>query len=163
MPMNPKQRSFAREYRIDGNGRQAAIRAGYSANTAALAAQRLLKRADVQAELKRLDRLRAGRMRLSNQRLVKELVRIAFSDIRNYSEWGPDGVTLRPYAQLSDDDAAAIAEVTQYASGKGAKLRLHDKRGALEVLARHLVRASAGRGAGPPISRAKAIADARAA
>ena len=40
--LNPRQIRFALEYAIDGNGTQAAIRAGYSAPTAAECASRLL-------------------------------------------------------------------------------------------------------------------------
>lgn len=163
--MKQRHLAFAREYLVDGNGRQAAIRVGYGTKNAARTAWELLHRPDVQAELKRLTRLRANRTRLSDARLVKELARIAFSDIRNYTQWGPEGVELRPYAELSDDDAAAIAEVTQYTSGKGARLRLHDKRGALEALARYL--AATGRtgrkGPGPAMSPIEQRERARAA
>jgi phage terminase small subunit len=40
--LNPKQRAFVREYCIDSNGTQAAIRAGYSPHTAAVIASELL-------------------------------------------------------------------------------------------------------------------------
>ena len=47
--MNPKQEAFAREYMIDLNATQAAIRAGYSEATAAEQASRLLKDVKVAA------------------------------------------------------------------------------------------------------------------
>jgi phage terminase small subunit len=41
-PLTPKQAAFVREYMVDHNGTQAAIRAGYSARTASEQASRLL-------------------------------------------------------------------------------------------------------------------------
>lgn len=59
-PLTPKQAAFVREYMIDHNGTQAAIRAGYSARTANEQASRLLANVNIawavakaQAELAR--------------------------------------------------------------------------------------------------------------
>ena len=46
--LSPKQERFAREYMLDLNATQAAIRAGYSAKTAYSMGQRLLKNVEVQ-------------------------------------------------------------------------------------------------------------------
>ena len=43
MSLNVKQAAFVREYMIDKNGKQAAIRAGYSENTAEQTASRMLR------------------------------------------------------------------------------------------------------------------------
>lgn len=45
--LNPKQEAFVREYLVDRNATQAAIRAGYSAKTAYSQGQRLLSHAEV--------------------------------------------------------------------------------------------------------------------
>jgi phage terminase small subunit len=45
--LNEKQKKFAREYSTDTNATQAAIRAGYSKNTAYSQGQRLLKHVEV--------------------------------------------------------------------------------------------------------------------
>ena len=47
MALTPKQERFVREYLIDLNTKQAAIRAGYSAKTAYSAGPRLMKHAEV--------------------------------------------------------------------------------------------------------------------
>lgn len=47
--MTPKQEAFVREYLVDLNATQAAIRAGYSAKTAKQQGNRLLTNVDVQA------------------------------------------------------------------------------------------------------------------
>ena len=50
--LNDKQAAFVREYLVDFNATQAAIRAGYSARTAGSQAHDLLKKPEVQAALK---------------------------------------------------------------------------------------------------------------
>lgn len=47
--LTPKQQRFVEEYAIDGNGKQAAIRAGYSEATAESQASRLLRNVKVAA------------------------------------------------------------------------------------------------------------------
>ena len=47
-PLTPKQAAFVREYLVDLNATQAAIRAGYSKRTAKSQGQRLLTNVDVQ-------------------------------------------------------------------------------------------------------------------
>jgi len=49
-----KMRAFCREFLIDWNGTQAALRAGYPKTSARSWASRMLKREDVQSELNRL-------------------------------------------------------------------------------------------------------------
>ncbi len=48
MSLTPKQELFVREYLVDLNATQAAIRAGYSADTARQQGSRLLTDVDVQ-------------------------------------------------------------------------------------------------------------------
>src|SRR6185437_11306884 len=78
-------------------------------------------------------------LRLDADRVLAELVRIAFADIGNLVDWGPDGVTLKPKRELSADDRAAVAEVAAGAGkgGAGPRLRLHSKPRALDAIARH--------------------------
>ena len=55
MLKNLQHERFCREYVIDHNGTQAAIRAGYAANAAAQQASRLLKRPDIAERVKVLE------------------------------------------------------------------------------------------------------------
>ena len=72
--------------------------------------------------------------------MVKELARVAFSDPRKIFQWGPYGVTLLQSSDLTDDEAAAVGEVSQTTSENGGsiKAKLHDKLKALELLGKHL-------------------------
>src|SRR5260370_39275760 len=92
-------------------------------------------------------------------RVLKEIARIAFADIRRYLAEGPDGITVRPLAQLSDDDAAAVAEIRGAGQTSGPRgVKLHDKRAALELLSRHLVLICNRRDI-PPVSRGANLGD----
>lgn len=50
-PLTARQEDFVREFLLDLNATQAAIRAGYSASTAYSQGQRLLKNVEVQAAI----------------------------------------------------------------------------------------------------------------
>lgn len=64
--MNAKQAAFVREYLIDSNGTQAAIRAGYSEATAGSKASDLLKIVKVQ------EAIAAGRAELAEKARIKK-------------------------------------------------------------------------------------------
>ena len=100
----------------------------------------LNKNPEIKAAIRKGIAERAKRTRITADRVLKEYARIAFSDIRNFSEWGPEEVKLRPHTALSDDDAAAISEVSSRGIGpkSGSRLKLYDKRAALDALSKHL-------------------------
>ena len=97
--MNPKQQRFCEEYVIDSNGTQAAIRAGYAANSANVTASRLLTKANVR---ERVDQL--------------------FVEQRDRLDVSIDGLTelFRDDRQLAHDNKQAGAAVS--ATEKIAKL-----------------------------------------
>ncbi len=111
--MNDKQRRLVREY-VKGlsNGAAAARRAGYSAAMARAQSATLLRDPEVKAAIERALAARERRTLITADRVLEEYARIAFADIRNYADWNKKGVTLRAPDELSDDDAAAVAEVT---------------------------------------------------
>lgn len=135
----PRHRRFVDEYLVDLNAKDAAIRAGYTPARASAVAARLLRRPAIAAAIDKARALRSQGMSVTADRVLEEYARIAFADFRNLFDWGPQGVTLRPKEMLSDVDAAAIASIELPATnGRGGKLRLHDKKAALDKLARHL-------------------------
>ncbi len=140
MSLTPKQARFVEEYLVDLNATQAAVRAGYSAKTAKQQGQRLLTNVDVQAAVTEAQKARSERTNAEADDVVLELKRLAFSNIRQYVEWGPDGVKLKDSTGLDDAASRCIAEVSETKSEKGGtvKFKLHDKRGALTDLMRHL-------------------------
>lgn len=151
MALNAKQRRFVDEYLIDLNATQAAIRAGYSAKTANEQGSRLLANVSVQAALSDRMKDRERRTEITQDKVLAELAKIGFADIRNALAWGPEvmvvdeetgetavsnGVALIPSGKIDDDTASAISEISQTA--QGIKIKMHDKRAALVDIGRHL-------------------------
>jgi phage terminase small subunit len=75
-----KQIIFAQEYITDFNGKQAAIRAGYSEKTAESQASRLLRNVKVRTEIEKLLEDPVGRRNETRERALKELEQIAYTD-----------------------------------------------------------------------------------
>lgn len=71
--LNAKQEMFCKEYLIDLNGTQAAIRAGYSEKTATATASRLLTNVNVLARVKELKEKRAEGLELDAYWVLKRL------------------------------------------------------------------------------------------
>lgn len=157
--LTPKQRAFVREYLIDLNATQAAIRAGYSEKTARQIGEENLSKPDIAAAVETAMKNRAERTDITADRVLKELAKIGFADIRKAIKWqgtlvteedNPDGgdtltiknvvtnnVQLVSSEDIDDETAAAISEISQNTSG-GIKLKLHDKRAALVDIGKHL-------------------------
>ncbi len=138
--MTPRQARFVEEYLIDLNATQAAVRAGYSARSASSHGPRLLRRPKVKAALDRAMKARSERTRVTADRVLEELACLAFADLRDVADWGPQGVVARPAGGLSPETARAVAEVSDSGSGasRRVKVKLHDKKAALDALAKHL-------------------------
>lgn len=145
--LTPKQEAFVQEYLIDLNATQAAIRAGYSEKTAEQQASRLLSNVKVAVKVKEAQEERAQRTEITQDMVLRELAKIGFSDIRNVAAWGStpviedDGVMTYPVelvnsSEIDDNTAAAISEVSLTA--QGVKVKMIDKKGALDSIGRHL-------------------------
>ena len=80
--LNDKQKQFCREYIVDLNGTQAAIRAGYSKKTSNEQAARLLAKVSIQTYVKELIEKRAKKTEITAERVLQEYARIAFVDLR---------------------------------------------------------------------------------
>jgi len=144
-----KQQVFVDEYLVALNATEAAIRAGYTRNSAHVMGCTLMKKPHVAQAIREAMNARAERTRIDADRIVLELARVAFSDLGRIADWGPDGVALKPSNVLTEADRAAIAEVTAHAGPAGAArthIRLQNKLRALDGLARHF--ALYGRNAG---------------
>lgn len=74
--LSPKQERFAREYMLDLNATQAAIRAGYSPKTAYSMGQRLLKNVEVQKAVQSAMDERSKRTEVNADYVLKNLLEI---------------------------------------------------------------------------------------
>lgn len=72
--LTPRQAAFIREYLLDLNATQAAIRAGYSEKTAYSQGQRLLKNAEIQEAVQEAQAERAERLELTQDDVLKGLL-----------------------------------------------------------------------------------------
>lgn len=139
--LTPKQSLFALEYLVDLNATQAAIRAGYSAKTAASQGERLLRNVEIQAEIAKARKAREERTAVSSDRVLLEAARIALFDPRRL--FNDDGTT-KAITDLDDDTAAAVSGIkVRRISGEEnencsiIEYKVADKNSALEKLFRH--------------------------
>ena len=72
-PLTPKQELFVMEYVVDLNGKQAAIRAGYSPRTAEVQASRLLSHVRVQTTVQQAQESLVERVELSQEWVIDRL------------------------------------------------------------------------------------------
>lgn len=146
--MTPKQEQFVREYLIDLNATQAAIRAGYSADTAYSIGHENLSKPEIAEAIAAAQAERAARTAVTADRVLNELALIGFSNMRDYLSITPEGEPFVDLSALSREQAAAINEVTveDFKDGRGedardvrrVKFKLSDKRAALVDMGRHL-------------------------
>jgi phage terminase small subunit len=134
-----QQELFCQEYVVDFNGTQAAIRAHYSKKSAAMQASRLLTNDKVVQKVQELIAARSKRIEITADRVLEELGRIAFARMSDLATWSGTHVKLKDSSDLSDDQLAAVLEVSETVTKDGGSLRVkqHDKVKALELLGKH--------------------------
>lgn len=141
-----KQQLFVDEYLVDLNATQAAIRAGYKEKTARFIASENLTKPNIQVAIEKAMAIREKRTEITQDKALKELGRLGFSDIRKYFK---DDGSLKNITDLDDDAAAAVAsvEVDELFDGSGKdrvqigftkKFKFWDKNSALEKIGKHL-------------------------
>ena len=156
MKLTPKQEAFCLAYIETGNASMA-YRRSYaaeqmSAGAIDVEACRLLAHPKIVPRIAEIQAGHRKRHEVTVDRILTELARIGFSDIRKVVKWGsrelcnPDdkasgekrfaNVAIVSSDEIDDDTAAAIAEVSQ--TRDGIKVKLYDKRAALVDMGKHL-------------------------
>lgn len=148
MALTPKQERFVAEYLIDLNATQAAVRAGYSAKSAAEQACRLLINVKVAKAIEAAQAARAVRTEITQDMVLKELAKLGFANMQDYMQVTSGGEPYADLSALTRDQAAAITEFTveDFTEGRGedtrdvrrVKFKLADKRAALVDIGKHL-------------------------
>ncbi len=135
--MTNMQKMFVKEYLVDLNATQAAIRAGYSVKNAGKIGPELLGKTrinqEIQAEMKR----REERTEVTQDMVVNQLAKIAFLDIKSVVTWNDKNISIRPSDEVDGTTLAEISESTTE-SGWTKKVKTSDRMRALEMLGRHL-------------------------
>lgn len=146
MNLTAKQESFCHAFIQTGNASEA-YRLAYSAakmkqKTVAVKACELLKNGNVTVRVSELRKDLAEKFAVSDARVIDELARIAFADIRRL--FTTDG-RLKQICELDKDFAAAISniDIVTKATNDGeivqvCRIRLSSKLDALSALAKHL-------------------------
>lgn len=145
-PLSEKHQRFVEEFLVDLNATQAAIRAGYSEKTAYAQGSALLKHIEVKKAIAKAKKDRAERMAITQDRVLLELARIAYFDIRKTVDANGAPIAIQ---DLDPDTAAAIAgiEIIEQFEQVGEervligllkKYKVFDKNSAITNAMRHL-------------------------
>lgn len=153
--LTPKQALFVENYVIDFNATKAALRAGYSAKTAAAIGNENLTKPAIRSALAKRINKNAKKVSLEGDFVLDRLMSIAAFDIREAVSFrsnviamveNEDGdiapgivnqVELIDSDKLTDKAAYNIKGIKQGKDGS-LSLQFEDKQGALEKLGRHL-------------------------
>ena len=150
--LTDKQERFCQEYIVDLNATQAAIRAGYSKNSAAeIGCQNLIK-LNVAKRIAELKAERSKRVQFTADDLFNELVKVGTSNMEDFIVVQPDGTTRIDMSKCSRDQMAALSEVSteqsyvdtgsedepNYQTVSKIKIKQHSKNQALIELGKHL-------------------------
>lgn len=160
MIVNARQRQFCEEYLIDLNATQAAIRAGYAERYASTNAHKLLQITAIKEKIDELMAARAKRTEITQDRVLRELAIIAFSNAADYAAvveedayievegerikmLDDDGNvmkfrTVRPVLteDLTEEQKRALSVIKK--GRDGFEVKPYDKVRALELLGKHL-------------------------
>lgn len=150
-----KQKIFVDEYLIDFNGTRA-YKIAYpnvkNDNTAGQLASRLLKNAKIGPYIEERMKDRQRRTEITQDRVLNELAKIAFADIKDYLEYRTektvvsedvDGTPIVDYKQIvdlmdsKDVDTSVVQEVSISKDGT-FKFKMYDKQKALADVGKHL-------------------------
>ena len=145
--LSPKQAKFVEEYLLDLNATQAAIRAGYKPDRAQQMGSENLSKPVVAKAIQDQMEARSKRTEISQDRVLQEYAKLAFLDPSRFYD---DNGSLIPIRELPKDVSACIAgmDIVTEKIGKDEegkpelatvrKIKLVDKKGALDSVARHL-------------------------
>jgi phage terminase small subunit len=154
---NARHERFAQELALGKTADEAYVLAGFKANRGN--ATTLKAKQSIQERVAEILQRGAERAEITEEMVLRELAKIGFADIRKAIKWNghlvrtednPDGgevllitsvvnnhVTLIDSDELDDETAAAIAKISQNATG-GITLQMHDKQAALVNIGKHL-------------------------
>ncbi len=135
------------ESRFLGAGSWPWIRSGHdvSESTARNNAARVLAKANIKALVRQHLDDQAAVANLTVDLILREYMRLGFSDNTNVVEWSSGELTIKDLEDLTPDVTAAISEISQVTTHRGGnmvstvlKVKMHSKTQALDSLAKHL-------------------------
>ncbi len=133
--LNERQRQFCREYVIDYNATQAALRAGYSKKTSYAQGHALLKLPEIQKVIDSLKLKHAENTGVTAERVLKELERLAFADrtvVALYNIKDPAALAFLP------EDVRKTIHGWRWDKQGNLIIQFISKESSLELLGKHL-------------------------
>jgi len=149
-PKAQKEHDFVLLYFKTGKMGEAARQAGFTgtSGTVAVMATSILKKPKAQAMLQALRQRAQERTEITSDKLLKELGKVAFANMRNYVRLDKNGDPHPDLSDLDEEGWAAIEELTTetYIEGSGdyarevkrVKIKLSPKLAAIEKAMKHL-------------------------
>ena len=150
-PLKDKMERFCKEYLVDLNATQAAIRSGYSQKTANRIGPENLSKPVIRARLAFLQRGTMKKLDVTPERIMAEVAKIAFSNLGDFIKVQADGTGYIDLKDVTPDMFAALEqyEITELPPFKAVengeevvrevlkiKIKQHSKLDALEKLMR---------------------------
>lgn len=154
--LTEKERLFCLYFVKYFNGTQAAIKAGYTKESAHVQSSRLLRRERVSSYIRELKGELVENVFVEAMDVLKEYIKIAFADITNYVTFGQKEVPVMGlYGPMKDESGKEITRIVNYVDlheadmvdgsiitevkqGKdGVSVKLADKMKALDKLAQY--------------------------
>jgi phage terminase small subunit len=139
--LSDKREAFIRQYMIHLNGAKAAREAGYSERTADSIAAQLLRDTQVRKRLAVEMNARNRRLEATADRVLQELVSVAFANFDDVATRKGGKITLRNAGKWERMESAALKfEARLDAKGRVLSMKVgqHSKSRALELLMRHM-------------------------
>lgn len=153
--LTEKQKLFCLFYVKNFNATQAAIKSGYSKNTAAEMGYENLTKPQIRDEVERIKNIKRQSIMLTEDDILERYMRIAFADMTDFTEFGTESIpdidteTLkqkkdgngklvfwtRNYLNFKDHDQVDGGLICEIKTGKqGMSVKLQDQQKALEWL-----------------------------
>lgn len=147
MDLNAKQQRFCEEYLIDLNASQAAIRAGYSADTAYSIGSENLSKPEISARIAELQAKRAAATGIDAAWLLNRLADEAKADVNDLYDDEDNLLPVRDWPLIWRQGLVQGLEVEEIYEGKGKdrvnvgrlrKVKLDSRVKRLELIGRHI-------------------------
>ena len=138
--LTKKQQLFVDEYLIDLNATQAAIRAGYSVDTAQQIGSENLSKLVIRQAIAEKMAERSKRTGINQDRIIQELAKLALVNIADVIDF--DTATVLSTAAPEDLACIQSVKIKRTTKGKSTieerEIKFYDKKGSLELLGKHL-------------------------
>lgn len=146
--LTDKQEMFCKEYMIDLNATQAAIRAGYSEKTADVIGCENLVKPNIQAYIADLKAKRSEKVEVTAEKILEHLNTLRSSNINDYieiktiiggTEENPTNVKVvefKDFKDLTEEQLMCIESVKNTAHG--IELKLHGKNWTIDQINKHI-------------------------